>query len=92
MYFSILSKMEIQTGDNHQLLPKLYNPQEKLTGIDESRNSIQQSAMDSNSINVEQIIQKMQYDENLRNKSHYIIIIKSVSVWMITSSILTCQS
>ena len=43
--------------------PSLDNPQEEFTSIDESRTSTQQSAMDS--INSEQIKQKMQYDKKV---------------------------
>ena len=43
--------------------PPLDNPQEEFTITDESRTSTQQSAMDS--INFEQIKQKMQYDKKV---------------------------
>ena len=43
--------------------PPLDNPQEEFTSIDESRTFRQQSAMDS--IDFEQIKQKMQYDKKV---------------------------
>ena len=61
--------------------PPLEIPQEEVTSIDESRTSTKQSAMDS--INCEQIKQKMQYDKKV-NEGRLVELYRFNNVFLLT--------